>query len=352
MLARNGDNGWNSKDLYSQHDKNKKKEGLHRKSVQQKSKDESNYIVKAGEKSLVKKNEYESLYRVFRLKDLNIKFRSILGAAATKTIPKIAKVKNTVIKDKIKPNHLKVVVISALVLFNLFLLLSNFTIRYKVFIDNQYLGTVNDKKEINKIMDDASKQISSQIKEEIYFEDIPTLKPAVCWKSQKVDADELIRNLKDKGLFKKKGYAICVNGQEVLVVSSKSMAEDLLEKLKEPFKKTPETNVEFVENIDIKEKAMDKLDKISFEQALIVLSKTKGEIKVYKVQKGDTLWLIARKNNMTVDEILVLNPDLSEVIKEGQEIKLNKPVPLINVRTKNIETVEEEILFYHNRVEG
>ena len=342
MLARNGESSSNDKDFYSQHSRDNKKEGFERKSVKQ-IKSAPNYIVKAGEKSLVKKNDYENLYRVFRLKDLNIKFRSILGASSAKTIPKIAKVKNTILKDKINPNHLKLVVISALVLFNLFLLLSNFTVKYKVFIGNQYLGTVNDKNEINRIIDKASKQISEQEKEEVCFEDKPTLKPAVYWKSQTVNTDEVIKNLKDRGLYKKKGYAICVNGKEMLVVSSKSMAENLLEKLKEPFKKTPDTKVEFVDNIVIKEKAMEKLNKVSFDQALALLSKTKEETKIYKVQKGDTLWLIARKNDMTVDQILELNPELSEVIKEGQEIKLNKPVPLINVRTKNIETITEKI---------
>jgi LysM repeat protein len=45
---------------------------------------------------------------------------------------------------------------------------------------------------------------------------------------------------------------------------------------------------------------------------------------IYKVKKGDSLWLIANKNNLSVKEILEANPGLNEKIKEGQEIILPK----------------------------
>lgn len=306
-------------------------------------KTESTSIMRSGEKSLVKKNEYESIHKVFGLKDLNIKFRSIVKVMGDKSKLKFAKSKNWFLKSRFHNLNFKSVIITILVVINMLLLLTNFGMRYKVYMNNQYVGVVADKQQFAGIMDEACKQISSEISTDVCFDSQPVYKSVLVWKSQKVNSEEVINNLKTKGLYKKKGYAICVNGMELIVVHDRTMAEGLLEKLKEPFKETSGTKVEFVENIEVKEKAMDQLDKISFDEALAVLSRTKQDSKIYKVQKGDTLWIIARKNGMTIDQIMDLNPGLTEFIREGQEIKLNSPVPLINIRTKNVTTLEEEV---------
>ena len=44
---------------------------------------------------------------------------------------------------------------------------------------------------------------------------------------------------------------------------------------------------------------------------------------MYKVQKGDTLYSIARKHGITVDEIYRLNPGIKATeLKIGTELKL------------------------------
>ncbi len=306
-------------------------------------KSESTSIIRLGEKSLVKKNEYESIHKVFGLKDLNIKFRSLLKLMGAKSKLNFAKSKKWFLKSRLQKFNFKSAIITILVIFNILLLITNFSIRYKVYMNNQYVGIIGDKQQFAGIMDEACKQISSEISADVCFDSQPVYKPVAVWKSQKVNSEEVINNLKTKGLYKKKGYTICVNGMELVVVHDRTMAESLLEKLKEPFKETSDTKLEFVENIEVKEKALDQLDKISFDEALAVLSRTKQDSKIYKVQKGDTLWIIARKNSMTIDQIMDLNPGLTEFIREGQEIKLNSPVPLINIRTKNVTTLEEEV---------
>lgn len=49
-------------------------------------------------------------------------------------------------------------------------------------------------------------------------------------------------------------------------------------------------------------------------------------LSVYIISKGDTLWGIARKNNLTLDNLLISNPGLtkSSRLKVGQEIMLSK----------------------------
>ena len=55
-------------------------------------------------------------------------------------------------------------------------------------------------------------------------------------------------------------------------------------------------------------------------------------LSVYIISKGDTLWGIARKNNLTLDNLLLSNPGLTKNsrLKIGQEIMLSKPQKDIN----------------------
>jgi LysM repeat protein len=54
-------------------------------------------------------------------------------------------------------------------------------------------------------------------------------------------------------------------------------------------------------------------------------NQTQQKTSVYVVQKGDTLYGIARKNGMTVPQLLALNNlDSSVVIKVGQSLKINE----------------------------
>ncbi len=61
-----------------------------------------------------------------------------------------------------------------------------------------------------------------------------------------------------------------------------------------------------------------------------------GKDSLYVVEKGDTLYGIARKNNLTVAELMNLNNlNSSDVIKIGQKLKI-KTVPVISEAPKNV----------------
>ena len=64
-------------------------------------------------------------------------------------------------------------------------------------------------------------------------------------------------------------------------------------------------------------------------------SSSTGKDSLYVVEKGDTLYGIARKNNLTVAELMNLNNlNSSDVIKIGQKLKI-KAVPVISEAPKN-----------------
>lgn len=58
---------------------------------------------------------------------------------------------------------------------------------------------------------------------------------------------------------------------------------------------------------------------------------------IYTIKKGDSLWLIAQKNNVSVDELIKLNNLTSTLLKIGDELK----IPNNNTAPSNVYTVKK-----------
>ena len=244
-------------------------------------------IIVEAEKSLVKKNEYENLYRVFNIKDLNTKLRNMYSTACIKSKKGYIKSRNWVTDSAYRTKFLKKAIISILIAANVIFMLSSLSLRYEVYMNSQYLGIIDSKKEMLVILDKASKELFAKKKIDVCFSEAPSFKPILALKSQKIEKNEIIKNIELKGLY------------------------------------------------TIKEKTADK--------ALEQLTKDRQQPKSYKVQKGDTLWVIARNNGLTIDSIIKLNPGLTENIKEGQEILLDtSAAPTMNIKTKKIPKAQIE----------
>ena len=86
---------------------------------------------------------------------------------------------------------------------------------------------------------------------------------------------------------------------------------------------------------DNSKKIQDTGAKDTDKAASLTSSAATGKDSVYVVEKGDTLYGIARKNNLTVAELMNLNNlSSSDVIKIGQKLKI-KTVPVISEVPKN-----------------
>lgn len=72
----------------------------------------------------------------------------------------------------------------------------------------------------------------------------------------------------------------------------------------------------------------------------------KEAIKTHIVEEGESLWLIAHNNDLTVKELQELNPSLkSDLLQIGQELSLSKLVPLVSVVVTKEVTLEEKIAY-------
>lgn len=147
-------------------------------------------------------------------------------------------------------------------------------------------------------------------------------------------------------------YAIRSNGEELAVFKAREEAEELLDDIMKPYIEDEETEIEdvgFKEDVRIVEKLLgsnEAMENREYDDILYYITKGTSETKIHKVEKGENYWVIAKKYNIDVDNLVKANPDINpEKIQIGQDVSLVVPKPLITVITKEIKEYTEYITF-------
>ncbi|UWG99126.1 peptidoglycan DD-metalloendopeptidase family protein [Dehalobacter sp. DCM] len=147
------------------------------------------------------------------------------------------------------------------------------------------------------------------------------------------------------------GYGLQINGKVVVVLAQEEDVNTLIKKYEDSLTNPSETNkiasVEIVEPYTSVAVQANPSDVKTVDAALELLKKGDVAETTYKIQQDDSLWLIARKNDMYVEEILSANKGLTEdsVLQLGQEIKLVQTKPYLTVLSKGTRVVDEIIPF-------
>lgn len=154
--------------------------------------------------------------------------------------------------------------------------------------------------------------------------------------------------------FKTLAGALMVDGQPIAYLDSKAEAEQLLEKLKEENVIVNEGEillaVSFAEKVTIAEKSIDPDKIMSFDEAYQLITIGTDKPEKYTVKEGDNLWLIARRNDMYVDDIMRANHLKSENLQPGDELILVKSQPYINV-VAQVEGEKVEVIPFETKTE-
>lgn len=129
---------------------------------------------------------------------------------------------------------------------------------------------------------------------------------------------------------------IMVNGAPAVYLPDRSVAEAMLEQLKtnNSVLAAGESLISlgFEEDVQIIEGKVPAAKVMSWSDAWNVITLGTSAPHLYKVEPGDSLWSIARKNDMYVSDIVKSNQIQEDsVLALGQTLYLNKPAPLVNV---------------------
>ncbi|MEQ8201576.1 MAG: M23 family metallopeptidase [Syntrophomonadaceae bacterium] len=132
------------------------------------------------------------------------------------------------------------------------------------------------------------------------------------------------------------GASIIVNGQAVMYMESKELAQQLLDKLQQEYSTVADgeklVSVGFAEDVQVVEGSVVAAWITDWDNAWSMINLGTVTPQVYTVKEGDSLWSIARAHDMYVTDIVASNGIQEDsVLSLGQSITLSKPEPLVTV---------------------
>ncbi len=185
--------------------------------------------------------------------------------------------------------------------------------------------------------EDISNNVVASLEEElgtsVKLKDEIALVPVHASSSKVVTTEYAITQVRNAVGYEVEAGVIIVDGTKAAVVSSKDEADNLLESILGKY--APEnadvTKCEFEQTVITQNQFVDSSEILSFEEAYKKLTYTTPVEQEYTVVSGDTLWLVANKMGMTIEEIKTLNSLDSENLKIGQTLKVTRQMPFLTV---------------------
>lgn len=221
---------------------------------------------------------------------------------------------------------------------------------YSVLVNNKEIASVEKKETAYQ----ALKEFISD-KEKKYHYNIKTIEKVEIKEGEVKEIniaslDQIKEKLDQSVHIVTQATGIKVNGKMELVVSSLKDGEAVLKNLSQPagikIVNASAPTVRLKEKVELVSLQVNPGEIKSIDQALKIILTGKEKLVTYKVSKGDTLWTIARANDMHISDLRIANPILKgENLKIGQVINLNKIEPIINVESTLTATVTETLAY-------
>lgn len=239
-----------------------------------------------------------------------------------------------------------------LLAFGIFLISGIYDSQPKILLANgNKLGLAANENQVKNAINKAKEELSKEygltingFKTELSYEQKNEQES-----DQALTDQELVSLLKEKLEWQVSSYAISINGKNAVFLAQEVLAKETLEGFKSKFlfqedQQVSPDSIEFAE--DIKITAADSLlkDIRNPEQAIENLAFGLNKIDEYTVKNGDTLWTIARDNNLTVAELKEANSQLKgDLLNIGQKLYLKRIEPLLTIVYTQTVTLTEQI---------
>jgi LysM repeat protein len=268
-------------------------------------------------------------------------FETISETACTKDVWNLRTVGNNILAKKVFIKHFTVVFVTLTIIF----MIVQFGFRpvVVVSIKDQPVAVVPTKKDFENVLASVQSKWGRLYSKEIKLNDAPLFSLKVLPKRMISTPAEVANAIEANTNLLVAASGISVNGEVVAVLRDVNEAQVVLDTIKKKFS-SQKAGEEVVFCDDVKVVSTFALPDIMLgtSKAVEYLTKNIDVDKEYTVKMGDTLWNIAEDNNMAVEKLCELNPQIQDDIYPGQVIKLATPNCLVDVKTiQYLETKED-----------
>ncbi|MHC0039352.1 peptidoglycan DD-metalloendopeptidase family protein [Pseudoneobacillus sp. C159] len=248
---------------------------------------------------------------------------------------------------------------------------------YYVYLNNEYIGTISDKKVVEEVVTEKVEQFKKEYKNfDLELGSQLSYIPEQVFRSTAND-QSVVAMLDTELKPQIESTAVIIGGQPAVYLENEEQANhviqslklryvtkeqlaELAERQKSPNIDLPPLNknesrildVYFSEDVTIKSEKTQPEKILTVVEAVKLIRKGTLEEKKYLVQEGDVLGSIAMDHNLSLEQILKINPDLNEnsLLQIGQEVNVTVPQALVNVIVEK-EVNKREKIPYQKQVE-
>lgn len=248
---------------------------------------------------------------------------------------------------------LPAVAIIAVLLVSLICLFGIRTPGYAVYVNGNMEFALKHKADLQKALNKIEAREEQRCQQGLELSSKVECKRGFVSRNLLISSKEVEKKLAPVVVFKAPAAAIVVDGKAIAYVESKAAANNLLSKLKKEYSQPEEGEklvaVSFAEKVKVKEGKVAVTKMVPVKEAYDLICIGTSNPEKYIVKEGDNLWLIARRNDMYVDDIVKANRLTTENLQLDQELILVKSKPYINVITK-VEGEKTEAIPYETKV--
>lgn len=209
---------------------------------------------------------------------------------------------------------------------------------YEIYIGETSIGVIKEKGLEQDIYSTAKAQIESAEGMKIQLDSGYDIKSEFVHASKKeiVTTDHIISEIKNKLSYKVQAKSISIGGVEIGTLARETDINSVKEKILNNYTLEDVEIIDkgFVEEITIADKFVDKGETIKIDDLYNKLTAKSDVAKTYEVKQGDTLWVIANNNDLTLTQMLKINPGITEnsILKIGQKLNLVVSKPILSVK--------------------
>ncbi len=220
-------------------------------------------------------------------------------------------------------------------------------------IKGELVGYTDDSAMVNQVLE---KVAAGALKEALLWVDLKSLvttrTASVQTPGRLLTQADMEREIEALLPHMEKGWAISVNGQDIIGVASQDTAQQVVEELQDDYKATVLKDavridqVRFLESIQFHDKWLLPGNIRTKEQAKEILRYGTDKRIFYTVQRGDTIWTIANSNRIAVDDLVKANPDVNpDTMQIGQQINMTVKEPHVHLESTETQVYKESIPF-------